>query len=598
MSRAADTMAVGARLLALCFRTTPLSATAAIVLRLLTAVTFAAGGFALGHLVDSAQRGSMRGAAFAAVGAAVVLGADYILTGVCYTLRLYVVERVSLIDLDSEIVRDICGIEGVHHLEDPRYLDRLEVLRGSSWGLLDYAWGLVESVFNILRLAAALLLLSSISFWLLALPAFALVPLWLEARGQRVVVRTETRTAEAARLERHLFELLAAPGSNKELALTGAGADLAERATGLWAQVARERSRAQTVMLLARAAGWLVFTIGFAGGLALVIWRAQRHHAGLGDIVLTVTVATNLRAAIQGAVSRITETAGHGRLLEPYLWLKRYAAAQSTRTAGAPVPRRLHRGITLNRLRYRYAAATEPALDDVSLEIPAGSVVAIVGEYGSGKSTLVKLLCGLYRPGSGRIEVDGVPLDDIPAADWWERVSVGFQDFGRYRTTLRAAVGLGRPPWMDDDERVTEALAAAGAADLPGLLRDGLDTPLGGELGGVELSEGQWQKTALARACMKPDPLLFVLDEPTAALDAASEAAVFDHYIARARRLGATHGTITVIVSHRFSTVADADLIVVMERGKVTEFGRHGDLVAAGRLYAELYGISRDAFVS
>jgi ABC-type multidrug transport system fused ATPase/permease subunit len=220
-------------------------------------------------------------------------------------------------------------------------------------------------------------------------------------------------------------------------------------------------------------------------------------------------------------------------------------------------------------------------------------VVAVVGEYGSGKTTLVKLLCKFYRPLAGTITVDGTDLAAIDTGAWRSGLSVAFQDFGRYQTTIRETVllgGLGSP------DRVAEAVRAADADGLVAGLADGLDTEVGGEFGGVELSEGQWQKTALARACMRAVPVLFVLDEPTASLDAPSEHAIFSRYMARARSIGGAAGAITIVVSHRFSTVSDADLILVMHAGRLAEAGSHADLLAAGGRYAELYRIQATAY--
>jgi ABC-type multidrug transport system fused ATPase/permease subunit len=175
---------------------------------------------------------------------------------------------------------------------------------------------------------------------------------------------------------------------------------------------------------------------------------------------------------------------------------------------------------------------------------------------------------------------------------------VAFQDFGRYRTEFRDVIGVGDLPYLDDDERIGAALRAADGEVLLDRLPSGLDTLLGKDLGGVELSEGQWQKTALARACMRREPLLFVLDEPTASLDAPSERAIFEHYMSRARELAARSGAITVIISHRFSTVAGADLILVMAGGRLVQSGTHEELVDAEGPYAELHSLTSRAYTA
>jgi ABC-type multidrug transport system fused ATPase/permease subunit len=223
-------------------------------------------------------------------------------------------------------------------------------------------------------------------------------------------------------------------------------------------------------------------------------------------------------------------------------------------------------------------------------------VVAIVGEFGSGKTSLVKLLTKFYRPDEGRILVDGVPLSDVDTQSWRARTSAAFQDFGRFQLRFAETVGLGDLPHLEDAERVAQAIDAADARELVNRLPDGAQTQLGTAFDGVELSEGQWQKTALARASMRQEPLLFVLDEPTASLDAPSEHAILERYMQRARALAAQTGAITVIVSHRFSTVTGADQILVLDGGRLVEHGTHDELLALGGRYAGLYGIQATAY--
>jgi ATP-binding cassette subfamily B protein len=239
-------------------------------------------------------------------------------------------------------------------------------------------------------------------------------------------------------------------------------------------------------------------------------------------------------------------------------------------------------------------------LDDVNLHLQPGSVVAIVGENGAGKTTLVKLLCALYKPSSGRILVDRVDLARMPPDTWRSRLAGAFQDFFRFEFRMRHTVGLGDVPRLDDTPAVTAALDRAGAGDLVQQLVSGLETQLGPTWPeGVDLSFGQWQKLALARGFMRERPLLLVLDEPTAALDAETEHALFERYAAAARGGPAqttADGRITILVSHRFSTVRMADFIVVLDGARVVESGTHEALMAKGGQYAELYGIQAAAY--
>ena len=235
-------------------------------------------------------------------------------------------------------------------------------------------------------------------------------------------------------------------------------------------------------------------------------------------------------------------------------------------------------------------------LEDVSLSLPAGSVVAIVGENGAGKTTLVKLLARMYEPTSGSIFVDDVPLARMPAQEWRACLAGAFQDFFRFEFRARDTVGLGDLPRLNDESAVAVAVERAGAGDVISRLASGLETQLGPTWpGGVEVSFGQWQKLALARGFMRDRPLLLVLDEPTAALDAETEHALFERYAAAART-NRDAGHVTLLVSHRFSTVRMADFIGVLKGNRLLEFGTHDELKAKRGHYAELYDIQAAAY--
>jgi ATP-binding cassette subfamily B protein len=219
-----------------------------------------------------------------------------------------------------------------------------------------------------------------------------------------------------------------------------------------------------------------------------------------------------------------------------------------------------------------------------------------VGENGAGKTTLVKLLCGLYQPTKGHILIDGADLARIAPDQWRARLSGAFQDFFRFEFRARSTVGVGDLQRAEDEKAVSAAVYRAGADDVVEKLSAGLETQLGPTWPeGVELSFGQWQKLALARGFMREHPLVLVLDEPTAALDAETEQALFDRYAAAARE-HAPEGRITILVSHRFSTVRMADTIVVLDGARVAETGSHEELMQRAGHYAELYGIQADAY--
>src|SRR5262245_29227571 len=240
--------------------------------------------------------------------------------------------------------------------------------------------------------------------------------------------------------------------------------------------------------------------------------------------------------------------------------------------------------------------ACRRALRDVALELRSGCVVAVVGECGAGKTTLVKLLCRFYEPSEGRITVDDIALDRIDAVAWRERIAGAFQDFMRFEFRAQRTIGLGDLPREEVVPAIETAAIRAGATDVVEHLPNRLDPQLGATWeDGVDLSFGQWQKLALARGFMRDDPLLLVLDEPTAALDAETEHSLFERFAAQSRADG-TSGRITILVSHRFSTVRMADLIVVLDGAHVVEAGSHHQLMARKGLYAELYTIQARAY--
>ncbi len=270
------------------------------------------------------------------------------------------------------------------------------------------------------------------------------------------------------------------------------------------------------------------------------------------------------------------------------------APRSPTPTCRRPIALPKASGSTTSRFSIRERSSLPSA--DVDLFLPPGSVVAVVGENGAGKTTLVKLLAKLYRPTSGRILVDGTDLARIDTVQWRQRMAGAFQDFFRFEFRAGQTIGLGDLPRIDSEPALATAMDRAGARDVVEALPAGLATQLGPTWpDGVDVSFGQWQKLALARGFMRDEPLIAALDEPTAALDAETEHQLFEHYASRARERK-QNGSITILVSHRFSTVRMADLIVVLDGARVAESGTHDDLMARGGRYAELYRIQAAAY--
>jgi len=548
----------------------------------------------LGNGVVQHRRGLIVGAA---IGLAVSATATWVLRTVSTRVQRRFRDKVT-IALEAHVARLQATVPTIAHQERPEFLDRLSMLRNQVFVLDHMYMSLFTTLGWVLRLAVTIALLMSIHPALALLAVFAIPTVAASTWRPAVERAAQERVAQAARLARHLFTLATTAAAAKEVRVLGIGERIAGDRRAAWERWYSPIASVRWGSALWYTLGWAVFGAAYVAAVVFVSLRttSSGSSSNAGDVLLVLAAGGRLSAYIGAAVGEIGFLRGFwadgSRRLA---WLEDYAAAFSAVT-DRPVPVRLNDAIRLDRVSFAYPGTSRLALENVSLTLPAGAVVAIVGENGAGKTTLVKLLARMYEPQSGQILVDEAPLARMPADQWRGRLAGAFQDFFRFEFLARHTVGLGDVPRLDALELVTAAVDRAGAADVIAKLPKGLDTQLGPTWPeGAEVSFGQWQKLALARGFMREQPLLLVLDEPTAALDAETEHALFERYALAARGTVA-NGRITVLVSHRFSTVRMADLIVVLDGAHLVEVGTHEELIGKKGQYAELYRIQASAY--
>jgi ATP-binding cassette subfamily B protein len=482
--------------------------------------------------------------------------------------------------------------------ENPEFYDRLtRARREASSRPLAMVTESLQFLQNTLTLLGYVGLLVSYSGWMVAALVLATLPATVvEMRFSRTAFRLRNWRSPDTRKLYYVEHVLADDEHAKEVKLLGLGPLLLKRYREFGERFYQEDKR-----LAVRRALWacllsLLATAAFYGGYLSLALDAANERLSLGDLTLYVVAFRQGQQAFQSCLSAI------GSLYEDNLYMSNLfaflaietPAAMAVRrgTAGAPELESSSEGIRFEDVGFRYPGRDEWALRRITLVIPPRQSLALVGHNGAGKSTLIKLLCGFYRPTEGRILLDGRDLRDWDEADLRRRISAVFQDFSQYQFSLRENVGFGDLPHLAEDAQVRRAVARGGAEPVVEELPQGLDTQLGRWFKeGVELSGGQWQKIALSRTFMREDADILILDEPTAALDAEAEKAVFDRFRTLAR------DRTSLLISHRFPTVRMADRIVVIEHGQIIEQGSHDELVQAGGRYAQLFRLQAEGYL-
>lgn len=475
--------------------------------------------------------------------------------------------------------------------EDSDFYDRLTRARREAssrpLSLVNRTFGLVQ---NSISLVSYGVLLVQFSGWALVILVIAGVPAFLvEAKFSGDAFRLFRWRSPDARKQAYLETVLAREDYAKEVKLFGLGPRLLERYREIFVKLFGE-DRSLTL----RRGGWgyalgLVSTAAFYGAYAWIAWSAIQADITLGEMTMYLLVFKQGQSAVASMLSAV------GGMYEDNLYLSNLYEFLEHPTEFASgqgdVGPKPGDGVRFENVSFTYPGADTPALDSVTLHLPPGQALALVGENGSGKTTLIKLLTRLYSPTQGRVTLDGLDLAAWDEAALRRRIGVIFQDFARYQLLVGENVGAGDVEAWEDEARWADAARQGMAAEFIDTFPDRYRTQLGRWFaGGRELSGGQWQKIALSRAFMRTQADILVLDEPTAAMDAEAEATVFEHVRTGAR------GKMTVLISHRFSTVRMADHIVVLDHGRVVEQGSHEALLASGGRYATLFELQAKGY--
>ncbi|MEV5703684.1 ABC transporter ATP-binding protein [Actinoallomurus sp. NPDC052274] len=486
---------------------------------------------------------------------------------------------------------------GLRRLEDPAFQDTLRLAHESSQRAPDRlilgSLAIAQSIITMSGFVATLLVINPalvLVLFLAALPA-----LWIQLGLSRERARTMWKVSPAMRREIFYGELLTRPEAAKEARLFGLGGFFRARMLGE-IRSANEAERRLDLKTLRRQG--LLALIGSAvagGGLVWAVLSAASGDITAGDVTVFIAAVAGVQASLTAVIDRWADAHNALLLFGHFAAIVEAEPDMPPRPGRRPVPPLRH-GIELRDVWFRYSEEHPWILRGVDLHIPHGQSVALVGVNGAGKSTLVKLLCRLYDPDKGSIHWDGVDLRDMAPAELREHIGVVFQDFMEYDLTASENIMLGDLSSEGDAHRIREAARRAGIHEAVEALPRGYDTMLSkifvghDEDAGVALSGGQWQRLALARAFLRQNRDLLLLDEPSSGLDADAEHAV--HASLRRHRQGRT----SVLISHRLGSVRDADLIVVLTEGKITERGSHDALMALNGEYARLFTLQATGY--
>lgn len=564
----------GARLI---YQASPLLAAGFFLVLVLQALVPGLTVFAVGRLVDAAVAWETPALRFWAGVWLAILVADQILGPVAAALQGNLNERLTAF-FNEQLMRKIATFEDLTPFEDEAFYNRVQLLREqASYQPTNLIIFFAATFRGFVTLIPLLFAMATVLWWVPLALVVAAVPYALVSfKLQRAVWETLAQTNPEARRMDYAGRLLLDPAYAKEHRLY--------RSFEFWigyyrrhfARLHREMRAARFRQLRGNLAYVLVSALGIAA--ALLGMLARRSSAG--ELAMFLQTLSYLQNTLLMLIS------DGSMLYESLLYLDEARAfleeAPGIRPGGRVVILEHPPRIAFENVGFVYPDGRR-ALTGIAFTIEPGETIGLVGENGAGKTTLVKLLLRFYDPTEGRILVDGVDLRELDVEAWRRQIAAVFQDYGRYALTVRENVTLADPPRLADAEGARRAIEAAGAGDLLEKLPEGLETPLSKMFGGTDLSTGEWQKLAIARAFFRESAKVMVLDEPTASLDPIQEVAVFERFI----ELG--EGRTVLVVSHRLGSVRRADRIAVLEGGRLRELGSHDELLRLGGLYARMY---------
>ena len=566
-------------------------ALAQLVVAALLGVQVLMGKLALDAILDATRTGGSVRDAIAPLVGLVAAGAVGSLVGTFQVLAQRLLgEQVRRRTLDETMA--VTTAVDLETFESPEFFDDLQRVQTNALVQpLTLSQGLVSSLGGVLGVAGLTVALLAIEPLVVPLLFLSALPLWLLSRASgKLEFAFNVAQTPGNRLRLYLVYTLTGREQAKEMRAFGLGPSLRQR----WERSYEEylgdlRGHVRRRLLLA-VAGTLATVVVTSAAFALLVSFVLSDRIGLADAGAAVLAIRLLSTRIEQFFRGLTALFESSMFLEDLHRFLARAPTLTTDDSGVVGDVPPFEELVVEDVRFAYPNSRDEALKGVSLSIRAGEVVALVGENGSGKTTLAKLLSALFAPTGGRILWDGVDVRELDRRALRRRIGVIFQDFVRYQLTARENIGFGRVEAVDDLAAIEQAARQAGAGDYLERLPEGYETVLGKEFaGGYDLSLGQWQRIALARAFFREAPLL-VLDEPTASLDAKAEYELFEHVQALAR------GRSVLLISHRFSTVKSADRIYVLHDGEIVEEGNHEELLARGGRYAELFHMQASAY--